>query len=59
MLVGEGCGGVVEWSQLPVYLAAEFAGGCLAGLVYASLNTRRALREAPEPAPATTQGVLS
>jgi glycerol uptake facilitator protein len=59
MLVGEGFGGVVEWSQLPVYLLAEFAGACLAGVVYVSLGTRRALREVPVPAPATAEGVLS
>jgi glycerol uptake facilitator protein len=42
MLVGQLFGGTVHWSQLPVYLAAEFVGAVAAGFVYvAVLNTRR------------------
>jgi glycerol uptake facilitator len=34
MLVQQIAGGTVEWSQLPVYLIAEFAAGVAAGFVY-------------------------
>ncbi|MFF1872655.1 MIP/aquaporin family protein [Streptomyces sp. CB03911] len=60
MLVAELSGGRVHWGQLPVYLAAELAGGVLAGLAYHVLNRRPA---AGVPAPARTaadvEGVLS
>lgn len=50
MLIGQLYGGTVHWSQIGVYLSAEFIGAVLAGLAYAALNARRA---APVPSPTT------
>lgn len=44
-------GGDVEWGQAPVYLAAEFAAGVAAALVYLALTK---VREVPERVPAIT-----
>jgi glycerol uptake facilitator protein len=38
MLVQQIAGGTVQWEQLPVYLAAEFLAGLLAGLAYVALT---------------------
>jgi glycerol uptake facilitator len=59
MLVQQLAGGSVQWSQLPVYLAAELSAGVLAALTYVAISrTRadatRAPAAVPEPAPAST-----
>ena len=38
MLVQQIAGGTVKWSQLPIYLLAEFAAGALAALAYAAIS---------------------
>jgi len=38
MFVQQIAGGTVHWSQLPVYLLAEFAAGALAGLAYGLIS---------------------
>jgi glycerol uptake facilitator protein len=42
MLVQQIAGGSVSWSQLPVYLAAEFLAGALAALTYVAISRTRA-----------------
>jgi glycerol uptake facilitator protein len=42
MLVQQIAGGSVSWSQLPVYLAAEFLAGVLAALTYVAISRTRA-----------------
>src|SRR6476469_808137 len=42
MLVQQIAGGSVAWSQLPVYLAAEFLAGALAALTYVAISRTRA-----------------
>ena len=42
MLVQQLAGGSVAWSQLPVYLAAEFLAGVLAALAYVAISRTRA-----------------
>lgn len=42
MLVQQIAGGSVSWSQLPVYLAAEFLAGALAALAYVAISRTRA-----------------
>ncbi|GHH81293.1 glycerol uptake facilitator protein [Kitasatospora indigofera] len=60
MLVAGLGGGTVHWGQLPVHLAAELAGGVLAGLAYRVLNRRPAARgPAPVRTAADVEGVLS
>lgn len=60
MLVGEGAGAVVHWSQLPVYLVAELVGGVLAGLVYILvLNGRWRAVPARAEAPRAAEEALS
>ncbi|MFE7168448.1 MIP/aquaporin family protein [Streptomyces sp. NPDC057616] len=64
MITGELFGGTVHWSQLPVYLAAEFIGAVAAGFLYVALNAGRTAVAAPpaeKPAaqPATVEGALS
>lgn len=59
MLVQQLAGGSVQWSQLPVYLAAELSAGVLAALTYVAISRTRAdAAPAPaavtEPAPAST-----
>ena len=49
MLIGQLYGGTVHWSQIGIYLSAEFAGAVVAGLTYVALNARR--RTAPAPVP--------
>jgi len=61
MLVQQIAGGTVEWSQLPVYLLAEFAGAAVAGLAYAAIAATRPARAASPaatrtPVPATAEG---
>jgi glycerol uptake facilitator protein len=62
MLVQQLAGGTVKWSQLPVYLLAEFAGAAAAGLIYAAIAATRTARAvapvtAPAPVRATPEGV--
>ncbi|WP_309112020.1 aquaporin [Saccharothrix sp.] len=57
MLTGQLFGGTVHWGQLPVYLAAEIAGGLVAAAVYHLIATTR--RVAGQPAPVRAEGVLS
>lgn len=56
MLVQQIAGGSVAWEQLPVYLAAEFLAGALAGLAYVAL-TRRDNAPADEPVAAESDSV--
>jgi glycerol uptake facilitator protein len=42
MLVQQIAGGSVSWSQLPVYLTAEFLAGALAALAYVAISRTRA-----------------
>jgi glycerol uptake facilitator protein len=42
MLVQQLAGGSVSWSQLPVYLAAEFTAGVLAAFAYVAISRTRA-----------------
>jgi glycerol uptake facilitator protein len=42
MLVQQIAGGSVSWSQLPVYLAAEFLAGVLAAVTYVAISRTRA-----------------
>lgn len=51
MLVQQLAGGEVQWSQLPVYLAAELLAGVLAALAYVAISHTRA---DATPAPAST-----
>jgi glycerol uptake facilitator protein len=58
MLVQQLAGGSVQWSQLPVYLAAELLAGVLAALAYVAISRTRAdvtpePTAAPSPASAT------
>ncbi len=53
MLVQQIAGGSVQWSQLPVYLAAELLAGVLAALTYVAISRTRA-DATPEPAPVAT-----
>jgi glycerol uptake facilitator protein len=47
MLVGQLFGSDVIWRQLPVYVAAEIVGACLAGTLYGAIShTRAATRPA-------------
>lgn len=57
MLTGQLFGGTVHWEQLPVYLAAEFAGGLAAAAVYHLIATTRRVVE--QPVPVQAEGVLS
>src|SRR3954452_12304667 len=52
MLVQQIAGGSVSWSQLPVYLAAEFLAGALAALAYVAISRTRA---DATPAPSLTE----
>jgi glycerol uptake facilitator protein len=51
MLIGQLYGGTVHWSQIGVYLSAEFIGAVIAGFAYVGLNARR--RTAPRSVAAT------
>jgi glycerol uptake facilitator protein len=42
MFIQQLAGGEVQWSQLPVYLAAEFLGGAVAALTYVAISRTRA-----------------
>jgi glycerol uptake facilitator protein len=57
MLTGQLFGGTVHWGQLPVYVAAEIAGGLAAAAVYHLIATTQ--RVAERPAPVQAEGVLS
>jgi glycerol uptake facilitator protein len=52
MLVEQLAGGTVKWTQLPVYLLAEFAGAVIAGFAYAAIAAVRASRPATAAEPA-------
>jgi glycerol uptake facilitator protein len=55
MLIQQMAGGTVHWSQLPVYLIAEFVGAIVAGLAYGAIATARAAaRRAAAVAPQVT-----
>src|SRR5215207_1485794 len=55
MLVQQIAGGSVSWSQLPVYLAAEFLAGALAALAYVAISRTRADALPPPVAVPTAQ----
>src|SRR5690349_24965432 len=55
MLVQQIAGGSVSWSQLPVYLAAEFLAGALAALAYVAISKTRADATAAPAAVPTAQ----
>jgi glycerol uptake facilitator protein len=63
MLVEQIAGGTVQWSQLPVYLIAEFVGAAAAGFAYLAISTARAAtRAATNPSTvvrATPEGARS
>jgi glycerol uptake facilitator protein len=62
MLVEQIAGGTVRWSQLPVYLIAEFVGGAAAGFAYLAVSTARAATRAANPSTvvqAATEGARS
>jgi len=42
MLIQQFAGGEVQWTQLPVYLGAEFLGGAVAALTYVAISRTRA-----------------
>jgi glycerol uptake facilitator protein len=59
MIVQQFAGGTVHWSQLPVYLIAEFVGGAVAGFVYVAMTAVRAAARVPaQPAPVTEGATL-
>jgi glycerol uptake facilitator protein len=47
MLVQQIAGGTVQWSQLPVYLAAELLAGVVAALAYTAITAEPDLTAAP------------
>ncbi len=58
MLIGQSYGASVQWSQIGVYLSAEFIGALIAGFVYVACSARRVPRlAAATPAHAATEGV--
>jgi glycerol uptake facilitator protein len=48
MLVQQVWGGTVHWTQLPVYLAAEFLAGAAAGLAFVAVSRTPADRPVPD-----------
>jgi len=50
MIVLAAYNGTVHWSQLPVYLAGEFAGGILAAVTYLAIASPRRIVLAEDPA---------